>query len=145
MIDNGIDMNRAVPRYRATMMGTSLILTGFMLLCFSINSTSAMSAEVKSTTATKSEKQVKPKSQPQTLVIQSQVKGSQEQPNVIYIMPWQGVDKVIEVKGKKRTISLPNFKPINPRDFKEQVRLFANKQVQLTSGALKNTPRPDDK
>lgn len=70
---------------------------------------------------------------PQTLTIQSQVKGSQEQPNVIYIMPWQGVDKVIEVKGKKRTIDLPRFEPINPRTFKEQVRYFANKEVVSAS------------
>lgn len=62
------------------------------------------------------------------LIIQSQVKGSQEQPNVIYIMPWQGVEQVIEVKGKKRTIQLPNFKPIHPRAFKEQVNNFAKKQ-----------------
>lgn len=65
------------------------------------------------------------------LIIQSQVKGSQEQPNVIYIMPWQGVDQVIEVKGKKRTIKLPHFKPINPKVFKEQVRFFANKQLAV--------------
>lgn len=63
------------------------------------------------------------------LIIQSQVKGSQEQPNVIYIMPWQGVEQIIEVKGKKRTIKLPHFKPINPKAFKEQVRFFANKQL----------------
>lgn len=62
------------------------------------------------------------------LIIQSQVKGSQEQPNVIYIMPWQEMDKIIEVEGKRRTIKLPHFKPINPKVFKEQVRFFANKQ-----------------
>lgn len=62
------------------------------------------------------------------LIIQSQVKGSQEQPNVIYIMPWQGVDEVIEVQGKDRTIELPHFKPINPRDFREQIRRFSAQQ-----------------
>lgn len=62
------------------------------------------------------------------LIIQSQVKGSQEQPNVIYIMPWQGVDQIIEVKGKERTIKLPKFSPIHPEVFKEQVRFYANKQ-----------------
>ncbi len=65
------------------------------------------------------------------LIIQSQVKGSQEQPNVIYIMPWQGVDQVIEVKGKRRTIKLPHFNPINPKVFKAQVRFFANKQLAV--------------
>jgi hypothetical protein len=65
------------------------------------------------------------------LIIQSQVKGSQEQPNVIYIMPWQGVDQVIEVTDKTRKIKLPHFKPINPKVFKEQVRFFANKQLAV--------------
>ena len=70
-------------------------------------------------------------SKAEPLIIQSQVKGSQEQPNVIYIMPWQGVDQVIEVKGKTRTIKSPHFKPINPKVFKEQVRFFANKQLAV--------------
>ncbi|TYK65401.1 hypothetical protein [Colwellia echini] len=63
------------------------------------------------------------------LIIQSQVKGSQEQPNVIYIMPWQGVEQIIEVKGKERTIKLPKFSPIHPKAFKQQVQFFANKQL----------------
>lgn len=71
------------------------------------------------------------------LVIQSQVKGSQEQPKVIYIMPWQGVDKVIAVKGKQRTIKLPHFKPINPRDFRNQVRLFVNKSPSTNAETSK--------
>lgn len=62
------------------------------------------------------------------IVIQSQVKGSQEQPNVIYVMPWQGVEQIIEVKGKERTIKLPTFSPIHPKAFKEQVRIYAKKQ-----------------
>jgi len=71
------------------------------------------------------------------LIIQSQVKGSQEQPNVIYIMPWQGVDQIIEVKGKERTIKLPTFTPIHPKAFKEQVRFFANKQLAIETNAVK--------
>ena len=62
------------------------------------------------------------------VIIRSQVKGSQEQPKVIYILPWQGVNKVIEVEGKKRTIKLPQFQPINPRTFKQQVKLFSAQQ-----------------
>jgi len=58
------------------------------------------------------------------LIIQSQVKGSQEQPNVIYIMPWQGVENPITINGNKRQIVLPQFKPINPKVFKAQVTRF---------------------
>lgn len=64
------------------------------------------------------------------LVIKSQVKGSQEQPNVIYIMPWQGIENPISIEGTKQKIVLPNFKPINPKSFKQQARLFY--QVNLT-------------
>ena len=92
-----------------------LVLVGFILL-----TANASSADVSNSAS---------KTAP--LVIESQVKGSQEQPNVIYIMPWQGVDQVIEVKGKKRTINLPHFKPINPKLFKQQVRFFANKKLAV--------------
>jgi len=94
----------------------SAVLVTFLALI----SSPVLSEEV-SNSSNKEEKKAAP------LIIQSQVKGSQEQPKVIYIMPWQGVDKVIEVKGKQRTIKLPHFKPISPRDFREQVRSFTNK------------------
>jgi len=87
--------------------------------------------EAKST-ATKST-QVKSSKAP--VIIRSQVKGSQEQPNVIYILPWQGVNKVIEVEGKQRTIKLPEFQPINPRKFKQQVKQFSLQQ-QLTKAVV---------
>jgi hypothetical protein len=58
------------------------------------------------------------------LVINSQVKGSQEQPNVIYIMPWQGIDNPISIEGNTQKIVLPHFKPINPKSFKKQVKVF---------------------
>ncbi len=58
------------------------------------------------------------------LVIKSQVKGSQEQPNVTYIMPWQGIEKPISIEGNRQKIVLPHFKPINPKLFKKQAKLF---------------------
>jgi hypothetical protein len=63
-------------------------------------------------------------SQKKPLIIESQVKGSQEQPNVIYIMPWQGIAEPIMIEGNKQKIALPNFKPINPKTFKKQAALF---------------------
>ncbi|ALO33712.1 hypothetical protein CMT41_02515 [Colwellia sp. MT41] len=102
---------------------TVLVLTAVILLTQTVKA-------VEASNVTSSSK-VEP------LIIHSQVKGSQEQPNVIYIMPWQGVDQVIEVKGKARTISLPHFKPINPRVFKEQVRFFASKQLAVKVAATK--------
>jgi glycerol-3-phosphate O-acyltransferase len=98
-------------------MGKLLKNIVLSLAIFILLNQAAMSAEAAKNKMTKAD----------PLIIQSQVKGSQEQPNVIYIMPWQGVGQVIEVKEKKRTIKLPHFKPINPSVFKKQVRLFANK------------------
>jgi len=79
----------------------------------------AMSLQV---AATEEQKGIPSKITP--LVINSQVKGSQEQPNVIYIMPWQGIANSISIEGDKQKIVLPNFKPINPKLFKQQTTLF---------------------
>lgn len=79
----------------------------------------------KNTTANKSAKTDKITTANQApLVIKSQVKGSQEQPNVIYITPWQGIDNPISIDGDTQKIVLPHFKPINPKSFKQQARLF---------------------
>jgi len=64
----------------------------------------------------------------QPLIIKSKIQGSQEQPKVLYIMPWQGIKTPIVVKGKNMSITLPNFKPINPRVFKQQVKDFNEQQ-----------------
>ncbi len=64
------------------------------------------------------------------LVIESQVKGSQEQPNVIYIMPWQGINNPILIEGHNQKIITPNFKPINPKIFKQQAEHFYNLNVK---------------
>ncbi|MGI2172706.1 hypothetical protein [Shewanella ulleungensis] len=60
------------------------------------------------------------------VVIQSQVTGSQEQPKVLYIMPWQGITNPIDINNKEMRLTLPQFKPINPKAFRQQVRDFAN-------------------
>ena len=59
-----------------------------------------------------------------TIVIESRVTGSQEQPKVLYIMPWQGIKTPILIDGKKRTIVMPKFKPISRKEFKKQVRVY---------------------
>ena len=93
-----------------------------------ISSCQVVAAEVEITTAKKHSAKKAP------LVIKSQVKGSQEQPNVIYIMPWQGIENPIRIEGNTQKIVLPHFKPINPKTFKKQARLFykvnSNKQDQ---------------
>mgnify|MGYP007022669930 CR=1 FL=1 len=75
------------------------------------------------------------------LVINSQVKGSQEQPNVIYIMPWQGIENPIRIEGNIQKFVLPHFNPINPKSFKKQARNFykanSSKHKQVSSSKAK--------
>jgi hypothetical protein len=67
------------------------------------------------------------------LIIRSQVKGSQEQPNVMYILPWQGIENPIIIEGKSKQIVLPKFQPINPKNFKSQVVLFHQQNNKKTN------------
>ncbi len=65
-----------------------------------------------------------------TVMIESQVKGSQEQPNVIYIMPWQGISQPVSINDNQQQVVLPQFKPINPKTFKKQLsRYYQQQQV----------------
>mgnify|MGYP000269700474 CR=1 FL=1 len=66
------------------------------------------------------------------LIIKSQVKGSQQQPKVIYIMPWQGINKPVSISEHQRQARLPSFQPIHPKAFRKQVEQFHhnNKAMQ---------------
>jgi len=70
------------------------------------------------------------KKQQQVLTIESKITGSQEQPNVLYIMPWNGIKKPVVVQNNKMELSLPTFRPINPKVFKKEVRIFSANQNQ---------------
>jgi hypothetical protein len=66
---------------------------------------------------------------PKTLTIESKVTGSQEQPKVLYIMPWQGIANPITIKDQKTQLTMPEFKPINPKIFRKEVRDFTTEQA----------------
>jgi len=80
-------------------------------------------------------KKVKPKIIKAPLVIESQVKGSQEQPKVIYITPWQSNDKSISINVTQQQYLLPSFKPINPKKFREQVSVYHQKNSDKQKAA----------
>lgn len=80
-------------------------------------------------TATKAETR-QPKLAKNIVTIESKVTGSQEQPKVLYIMPWQGINNPITVKDKEMQLMLPKVQPIYPKIFKQQVRAFAAEQTQ---------------
>jgi hypothetical protein len=67
----------------------------------------------------------------QTLTIESKISGSQEQPKVLYIMPWQGITDPITVTDSGMQLTLPTFRPINPKVFKKEVRDFVENQTQV--------------
>jgi len=93
----------------------TVFCTGFVI--------TAQAEEVKSDTKT-AEKSAK-----KTLTIESKVTGSQEQPKVLYIMPWQGIANPISIKDKEPQLAMPEFKPINPKIFRKEVREFAAEQA----------------
>ena len=57
----------------------------------------------------------------QTLIIESQVKGSQAQPKVIYIVPWQNMQSSVDIEQPQAEIRLPEIKPIYPKAFKQHI------------------------
>lgn len=86
--------------------------------------------ELKEEIEEKEEKEEKPaiiaSSKQAPVVIETQVKGSQEQPTVIYIMPWQGINTPVIVEGERSKIAMPRFKPIHPKQFKKQTTQLYN-------------------
>ncbi|WP_016957253.1 hypothetical protein [Catenovulum agarivorans] len=46
------------------------------------------------------------------VVINSQVKGEQAQPNVLYIMPWQNMTPNIQIDQPKTQLVLPQLTPV---------------------------------
>ncbi|MCL1068105.1 hypothetical protein L2735_15050 [Shewanella olleyana] len=64
----------------------------------------------------------------QPVLIESKVTGTQEQPKVLYIMPWQGITNPIAIQDKNMQITLPEFRPINPKHFQKEVREFSAAQ-----------------
>ena len=85
----------------------------------------SVSAQVVANDDNEKQQTVKPTSN-KPVVIQSQVTGSQEQPKVLYIMPWQGINNPIDINNEGMRLTLPEFRPINPKLFRQQVRDFAN-------------------
>lgn len=78
-------------------------------------------------------KAIKDKKQPSTkvaYVIETQVQGTQEQPNVIYITPWQESRDDVKVNKKLLKVSLPALAPLTPKAFKKRVISFHQQTVK---------------
>lgn len=57
-------------------------------------------------------------------IIETLVQGSQEQPNVIYITPWQDNQKAVSIQGQSLQVLLPTLTPVNPKIFKQQLNNY---------------------
>ncbi len=61
-------------------------------------------------------------------VIETQVQGSQEQPKVIYITPWQELNSSLSIEEHELRIRLPALAPVNPKVFKDSVNSYYQQQ-----------------
>lgn len=108
-----------------TVIGLSLVVYSFSLTVVAQNTDKSKDlAELKEQKDNKAAITTSAKQAP--VVIETQVKGSQEQPTVIYILPWQGIDTPVIIEGEHSKIAMPNFKPINPKQFKKQASQLYN-------------------
>ncbi len=92
------------------------------VLLLGINTTSVFAQADKPLSKTKTTKSA-------PVMIESQVKGSQEQPNVIYVMPWQGISQPVVIQDSRYDVVLPKFKPINPKTFRQQLNQYYQQQT----------------
>lgn len=65
---------------------------------------------------------------PATYVIETQVQGSQEQPKVIYITPWQELNSTLNIEEHELRIRLPALAPVNPKVFRDNVNSYYQQQ-----------------
>lgn len=89
------------------------------LVCFAAQAQQAPKAESKKVTS---------KNTPATYVIETQVQGSQEQPKVIYITPWQELNSTLNIEEHELRIRLPALAPINPKVFRDNVNSYYQQQ-----------------
>lgn len=62
-------------------------------------------------------------------IIETLVEGSQEQPNVIYITPWQENEPTITIGEKTLEISLPKPLPVVPKAFNKKLNAYKQQET----------------
>ena len=110
-----------------------LCVKPFGLFLFSLllpNMTIAQIANEKRDIEAKAIKDKKQASTKVAYVIETQVQGTQEQPNVIYITPWQESRDDVKVNKKILKVSLPALAPLKPKAFKKRVISFHQQTVK---------------
>jgi len=97
----------------------------FAAVSLCVLSLSVCNVQAQQKEAISSEKKVAP-----VYVIETQVQGSQEQPKVLYITPWQELDSSISIDEHNLTIRLPKLSAVNPKVFRKKVNSYYQQQEE---------------
>ena len=121
-------MNIQIQAHLLYLIKPSLALLAFTYIS-SVNSVHAEEVETQKTVLPTLKIQEKTKQTKTPYIIETRVQGSQEQPNVIYITPWQENEKAVSIQGQSLRVLLPQLAPINPKYFKKQLINYYQKQA----------------
>ena len=121
-------MNIQIQAHLLYLIKPSLALLAFTYIS-SVNSVHAEEVETQKTVLPTLKIPEKTKQTKTLYIIETRVQGSQEQPNVIYITPWQENEKAVSIQGQSLRVLLPQLAPINPKYFKKQLINYYQKQA----------------
>jgi len=121
-------MNIQIQAHLLYLIKPSLALLAFTYIS-SVNSVHAEEVETQKTVLPTLKIPEKTKQTNTLYIIETRVQGSQEQPNVIYITPWQENEKAVSIQGQSLRVLLPQLAPINPKHFKKQLINYYQKQA----------------
>lgn len=121
-------MNILIQDHMLYLFKSSLALLVFIYMTCA-NSLYAEEVEIKKISAPSLKIKEKPKQTKTPYIIETRVQGSQEQPNVIYITPWQENEKAVSIQGQSLRVLLPQLAPINPKNFKKKLYNYYQKQT----------------
>ncbi|XPF94825.1 hypothetical protein ACM9HF_02115 [Colwellia sp. RE-S-Sl-9] len=116
-------LNSNFPRF-IWMLSMGGLCISLSFLSFAYNEESQAVESVKQAQTVQTKDTVKSKTNNSTYVIETLVQGSQEQPNVIYITPWQANEKAINIEGQSLQVSLPKPIPVTPKTFKNKLHQY---------------------
>ena len=121
-------MNIQIKAHLLYLIKPSLALLAFTYISC-VNSVHAEEVETQKTVLPTLKIPEKTKQTNTLYIIETRVQGSQEQPNVIYITPWQENEKAVSIQGQSLRVLLPQLAPINPKHFKKQLINYYQKQA----------------
>ena len=71
--------------------------------------------------------------QPAQVQVESTIRGNQEQPKTIYVLPWQSPVSVIRIPGQPLPQQLPGVSPLDRQQFLRFIAIEQSTSASLTS------------